>query len=125
MTKRDNFVALNTIVANASISEDEKKQMKAFIDHEIELLDNKKNSPKKPSKTKLENDKFKADILAALATADKAVTITELQNLCPSIKGLSNQRITHMLTDLTKATDDEPAKIKKEYVKKVPHFSLA
>ena len=92
----------------------------AFIDHEIELLERKSNSPKKPTKTQIENDGFKAEIIAYLTEVDAPKTIKELQAEIPSISGLTNQRITHMLTDLVKAET-----LTKEYVKKTPYYSVA
>lgn len=112
MTKKEKFEALKAIVAD-------NKEMVEFIDHEIELLDRKKSGSRKPTKTQIENDFFKADIVAALAETDKPVTIKELCVICPSIAELTNQRITHMLTDLRKN-----GIITREYVKKVPYFAL-
>jgi hypothetical protein len=68
---------------------------------------------------KAENEQFKAAILATLERADRAMTIKELQTECAAIAGLTNQRITHMLTDLRK-----DGKIMREYVKKVPYFAI-
>ena len=113
MTKKEMFVEIRNAVA-------ENEEMVAFIDHEIELLDRKANSPKKPTKTQVENDAFKAEIVAFLAEADTSKTIKELQAEIPSLSGLTNQRITHMLTDLVKAEV-----VVKEYVKKTPYFSVA
>ena len=112
MTKKEMFAEIRKVVADNA-------EMVAFIDHEIELLNRKSDSPRKPTKTQLENDGFKADILEALAEADEAVTIKGLVEFCPSIAGLSNQRVTHMLTDLRKA-----GKVARTYVKKVAYFSL-
>lgn len=112
MTKREMFNAIREIVADNA-------EMVAFIDHEVELL-NKKSGSKKPTKTQLENDAFKAEIVAHLAEADAPKTIKELQAEMPSIAGLTNQRITHMLTDLVKAET-----LVKEYVKKTPYYSVA
>jgi hypothetical protein len=112
MTKKEMFTEIrNAVIDNA--------EMVAFIDHEIELLSRKSGSPRKPTKTQIENDSFKADILTAMAEVDKPVTIKELCEVCPSIASLSNQRITHMLTDLRK-----DGKVVREYVKKVPYFAL-
>ena len=112
MTKREMFTAIrNAVISN--------KEMVAFIDHEIELLDKKSGSPRKPTKTQVENDGFKADILAALAEVDAPVTIKELCEACGAIADLSNQRITHMLTDLRK-----DGKVARTYVKKVAYFAL-
>lgn len=112
MTKKEMFAEIRKVVADNT-------EMVAFIDHEIELLNKKSSSSRKPTKTQVENEGFKADILSALAEADKAVTIKELYVLCPSISGLTNQRITHMLTDLRK-----DGKVARTYVKKVAYFSL-
>lgn len=113
MTKREMFTEIrNLVIDNA--------EMVAFIDHEVELLDKKANSVKKPTKTQIENDGFKATIVAFLATADAPKTIKELQSEIAELAGLTNQRITHMLTDLVKA-----GTLTKEYVKKTPYFSIA
>ena len=113
MTKKEMFVEIRNIVAD-------NEEMVAFIDHEIELLERKSNSPKKPTKTQIENDGFKAEIIAYLTEVDAPKTIKELQAEIPSISGLTNQRITHMLTDLVKAET-----LTKEYVKKTPYYSVA
>lgn len=112
MTKKEMFAEIRNIVAN-------NEEMVAFIDHEIELLERKSNSPKKPTKTQIENDSFKAEIVEYLTEVDTPKTIKELQAEIPSISGLTNQRITHMLTDLVKAET-----LTKEYVKKTPYYSV-
>ena len=112
MTKKEMFAEIRKIVADNA-------EMVAFIDHEVELLDRKSNGTRKPTKTQVENDGFKADILAALAEIDAPVTIKELCGICDSISGLTNQRITHMLTDLRK-----DGKVVRSYVKKVAYFTL-
>lgn len=114
MTKKEMFLAMRSIETVA-----ENEEMVAFIDHEIELLEKKANSARKPTKTQLENEGFKADILVALTEADAPLTIKELCAVCPSISGLTNQRVTHLLTDLRK-----DHKVARSYVKKVPYFAL-
>ena len=113
MTKREMFTEIRNIVADD-------EEMVAFIDHEIELLDRKSNSSRKPTKTQVENDGFKAEIVDYLTEIDTPKTIKELQANISSISGLTNQRITHMLTDLIKA-----GTLVKEYVKKTPYYSVA
>ena len=112
MTKKEMFAEIRKVVAD-------NEEMVAFIDHEIELLSKKSSSSRKPTKTQMENEGYKEDILSALAEADKAVTIKELCVICPTIAELTNQRITHMLTDLRK-----DGKVARTYVKKVAYFSL-
>jgi DNA-binding HxlR family transcriptional regulator len=113
MTKREMFAEIrNAVIDNA--------EMVAFIDHEIELLNRKSTSPKKPTKTQMENDAFKAVIVDYLTEVDAPKTIKELQTEVAELDGLTNQRITHMLTDLVKA-----GMLTKEYVKKTPYYSIA
>ena len=113
MTKREMFTEIrNAVIDNA--------EMVAFIDHEIELLNRKSASPKKPTKTQMENDAFKAVIVDYLTEVDAPKTIKELQTEVAELDGLTNQRITHMLTDLVKM-----GKLTKEYVKKTPYYSIA
>lgn len=112
MTKKEMFAEIRNIVADNA-------EMVAFIDHEIELLNRKSSGERKPTKTQVENEQFKAAILTTLECADRAMTIKELQVECAAIAGLTNQRITHMLTDLRK-----DRKIMREYVKKVPYFAI-
>lgn len=113
MTKREMFAEIrNAVIDNA--------EMVAFIDHEIELLNRKSTSPKKPTKTQMENDAFKAVIVDYLTEVDASKTIKELQTEVAELNGLTNQRITHMLTDLVKT-----GTLTKEYVKKTPYYSIA
>ena len=111
-TKREMFAEIRKAVADNA-------EMVTFIDHEVELLDKKKSGSRKPTKVQVENEGYKADILAALAEVDEPVTIKGLAEICPSIVGLTNQRVTHMLTDLRK-----DGKVVRSYVKKVAYFSL-
>ena len=113
MTKREMFNAIrNAVIDN--------EEMVAFIDHEIDLLNRKSTSTRKPTKTQLENDSFKTEIIAHLTEVDAPKSIKELQAEMPSIAELTNQRITHLLTDLVKAE-----KLTKVYIKHTPYYSVA
>lgn len=113
MTKREMFAEIRKVVIDNA-------EMVAFIDKQIELLDNRKASPKRPTAKQLENEGFKADIIASLIEVDKPVTIKELCDACPSIAGLSNQRITHLLMAL-----QSEGKVVRTLVKKTPFFAIA
>lgn len=113
MTKKEMFTEIRKVVAN-------NEEMVEFIGHEIELLERKSNSSKKPTKTQIENGGFKAEIVAYLTEVNTPKTIKELQAEIPSISGLTNQRVTHMLSSLVKA-----GTLTKEYVKKTPYYSIA
>ena len=113
MTKKEMFAEIRKAVIS-------NEEMVAFIDHEIELLNRKSGSPKKPTKTQMENNAYKATIVEYLTTVDAPKTIKELQTEIPSISGLMNQRVARLLTDLVKA-----GTLTKEYVKKTPYYSIA
>ena len=113
MTKREMFNEILTVVADNA-------EMVKFINHEIELLNRKSSAVRKPTKNQLENEGFKADIVDYLKDADAPKTIKELQTAIPSLADLTNQRITHLLTDLVKAET-----LTKNYVKKTPYYSVA
>jgi DNA-binding HxlR family transcriptional regulator len=83
-------------------------------------LNSKASSVRKPTKIQVENDAYKAEILSFLRTADAPKSIKELQAEIESLSELTNQRITHMLTDLRNS-----GKVTREYVKKVPYFTVA
>jgi hypothetical protein len=110
MTKREMFNLIATVNAD-------NQEIVDFCNHEIELLDNKKTSPRKPTKNQLENVQFKQDILDVLMVADAPMSIKELMVACESIADLSNQRITRLLTDLRK-----DGKVYRTSIKKVAHF---
>lgn len=112
MTKREYFAQIRNIVAD-------NEELVAFIDHEVELLDKKSSSPRKPSARQVENVALKQDVLATLARLGEPVTIGQIVAETPSLEGLSNQRVTHLLTDLRK--DGE---VERTYVKKVAHFAV-
>ena len=113
MTKREMYNEILTVVADNA-------EMVEFINHEIELLNRKSSAVRKPTKNQLENEEFKADIVDYLKGADAPKTIKELQTAIPSLADLTNQRITHLLTDLVKAET-----LTKNYVKKTPYYSVA
>ena len=118
MTKKEMFAVIRDVVETAVV--DNSDEMLAFIDHEIELLNKKASSARKPTKTQIENEGFKAEIVEYLTTIDNFKSIKELQSEIASLANLTNQRITHMLTDLV-----NKGTLTKEYVKKTPFYSIA
>lgn len=111
-TKREYFAEIRELVID-------NPELVEFVDHEVALLDKKKNAERKPTDTQLENIGFKNDILVALADAEKPVNIKELIVLVPALDGLTNQRIARLLADLRKAK-----KVARTYVGKTPHYAL-
>lgn len=119
MTKREMFVALTSLVALSDLTAEDKAMFTEGLNHEIELLDKKSSTPRKPTAVQMENASLKAEILSYLTTADAPKSIKELQDEMPSLSALSNQRITHLLTDLVKAES-----LIKTYVKKTPYYAV-
>ena len=118
VTKKDNFNALLCVVNSADISEEQRIALAAFINHEIELIENKSNSTK-PSKKQEENAGVKAIILAELSKADEPLTITEMQKTSESLANFTCQKISALLRQLI-----EENKVTKEIIKKKSYFSV-
>ena len=113
ITKRDRFnalLSLSEVQANA--------ELVAFIEHEIELLDKKNSSEKKPTAQQTANESIKAAIVAGM-TPNRLYTVSEIQKEIPECAELSNQRISALLRQM----------IGKEIVrtedKRKAYFSLA
>lgn len=111
-TKKEMFAKIRDAVAS-------NQEFVDFLNKQIEFLERKSSSPKKPTKVQLENENLKADIVAILTEADTLLTIKELCSACESLAGLSNQRVTHLLTALRKEK-----KVRREYIKRVAHFAI-
>lgn len=111
MTKREAFNAIRELVSDNT-------ELVAFVDHELELLANKAAS-KKPTKTQVENDNFKCEIIAYLTATTAMLTIKEIQAAIPSLAELTSQRVSRLLNDLVKAET-----LSKTYIKKVPYFAI-
>jgi len=116
-TKREYFIELKGIVAND-------KELVAFIDHELELLDKKNSAPKNPTAKQVENEKFKDIILDNIG--DKAMTISEMLKeiftgyVCEDGKELSNQRLSAVVKQLV-----EDNSLVRTYEKRVARFHRA
>ena len=117
MTKKTKREMYNEILAVTAVAEN--PEMVDFINHQIELLDNRKDAPKKPTEKQVQNEACRAEILVFLTDADKPMNITDIQNGVPSITGFSNQRISRLLSALVDAD-----KLTKEYIKGRPYFTI-
>ena len=114
VTKREMFVKIREVVVDNA-------DMVAFIDHEIELLDNKKKADKKPTQAQVENEKFRTQILDFLGEIGAPVTIKDIINGIEVFKerDFSNQKVNRLLITLR-----EDGKVKRTYKKKVAYFEL-
>ena len=110
MTKRENFLAIRELVVDH-------QELVDFIDHEVELLDKKRTTPRKPTKTQQENDILREDVYRALKKAKDPINMEELFKACEPIKGLKTQRVTHLLTKLI-----DEGRVERTIVKKVRYY---
>ena len=94
MTQRDYF---NEIIAMAEAVN--RNDIVDFAKGRIEALD-KKSANKKATKTQVENEGIKTMIEGAMATLDKAATVTEIQAADASLGELSNQRVSALLRQM-------------------------
>ena len=111
--KKDYFAELLALVEG-------NEELTVFIENEIALLNKKSASAKTPTARQIENEGLKAEIVTFLSEVDSPKCIKEIQAGIASLEGLTNQRITHLLSDLVKNEV-----LTKEYVKKVPYFAIA
>ena len=108
-TKRDHF---NAILRQYDLA----PEHRAFIEHELELLDRKNSADKKPTAQQVANESIKADILAKMVP-NQLYTATEIQKLC----GIeSNQKTSALLTQLKNA-----GLVVKTEDKRKSYFSIA
>ena len=112
MTKIEMFKNIRTAVADNA-------EMVEFIDHEIALLEKKSSTPRKPTKTQLENERFKEAIFEFLSVEGIPHTIKEIVTYVEGLSELSNQRVTHLLTALR-----NEGKVRRTIVKKVPFYEV-
>ena len=114
LTKKDYF---NSLLGLAEVKSN--PDLVAFIKHELELLEKKNSSDKKPTVTQIANDGIKDVILATLESGN-AYTITEMQKVNSELADLSNQKISALMRQLI-----ADKLVKKEEIKRKAYFSLA
>ena len=110
LTKRDHF---NSLLKIAEVQSN--PDLVKFIEHELELLAKKNSNEKKPTAQQIENEKFKQVILETLG--DKKMTISEMQKVNEVLANLSNQKMTHLLTQMK-----DSGLIVREEIKRKAHF---
>ena len=117
VTKRERFAQLMAIVEASNVAN--ATELKEFIEHEVELLNKKNSRSGKPTKTQVENESIKAQIVSILERVRKPMTVTQLLSES-ELTGLSNQKISALLTQLR-----ESGKVMRTVEKKVAYYSMA
>ena len=117
VTKRERFAQLMEIVKASDV--ENSAELVAFIEHEVELLTKKNSRSGKPTKTQVENEAIKTQIVSILERVGKPMTVTQLlaEN---ELADLSNQKISALLTQLRKSGE-----VVRTTEKKVAFYSLA
>ena len=92
MTKRDYF---NAILSKYPLTAEEK----AFVEHELELLEKKNSAEKKPTAQQTANEGIKTAILNGMKP-NRLYTITEIQKEIPECAELSNQRVSALIRQM-------------------------
>ena len=117
VTKRERFAQLMEIVKASDV--ENSAELVAFIEHEVELLNKKNSRSDKPTKTQVENEAIKTQIVSILERVGKPMTVTQL--LAESeLADLSNQKVSALLTQLRKTGE-----VVRTVEKKVAFYSLA
>ena len=115
MEKMTNVKAINYVLGNCEVPADVKEKLEKMREQFV-----KKNSAeRKPTANQVENQGYKADILAYLGTVENA-TITDLMKAIPSLAELSNQRVSAIVRQLK-----DSGEVVREEIKRKAYFSLA
>ena len=113
-TKRDHFNALLNIPAVA-----ENDALVDFINHEIDLLNRKNSTEKKPTATQVANEALKQEIVECMER-DRLYTISEMIKEFPCCADLSTPKVSAIIRLLK----DEGIVVRTEDKRKA-YFSLA
>ena len=113
ITKREMW---NRIMDKYPLTDDEK----AYINHEIELLDKRNSKDRKPTAIQQANEGIKEDIVAYLENVDKPQSITDIIKGAEGCAELSNQRVSALVRQLKEA-----GIVVRTEVKGRAYFSLA
>jgi len=119
MEKMTNVKALEYVVA--SFTDATPTEVREKIEKMLDSYKNK-SANRKPTKAQEANIEVKATILKVLTEADKPLTITEIQAGDASLAGLTNQKISALLTQLGEKGTKE---VVKTMDKKKAYFAVA
>ena len=117
----DKFGAVKALLKGEPVENFSVADAVAFLDERIAITEKKNASggERKPTKTQLENEGFKEQIISILHSADEPMTIGDMQKFI-ELDELSNQKISALLSQLIKA-----GSVVRSEVKGKAHFALA
>ena len=70
------------------------------LDKMLVQVNKKSSANRKPTATQLENERLKEKIVEYLVDTGNGLTVSELMKEVEELKGLSNQRVTSLVTSL-------------------------
>lgn len=101
ITLKENFERLAKVVAEANIEEATKKELLVFIDGRVEQINKKATTPRKADAEKAqENEKLAQAMIDILAGNGIPMTITEIMQSDTIFDGVTNQKLTAIMTKL-------------------------
>lgn len=118
-TKAMMFAEIKAVIEGAELSN--KAELIEFIDKQIFQLTNKSKN-RKLTPAQLENEKFKAEILATLST-DVGMCIKDIKAANPALSGLENQKLSALLRQLG-VNEVGTGQVEKYTEKRVTYFKL-
>jgi lipoate-protein ligase A len=114
MTQKQYFEQIIEVVKEAG-----RDDLVKFAEERIKYLE-EKSANRKPTANQQENVEFKEVIKAVLEGNEKGLTVSEIMTADEKLVGLTNQRVTALLTQLVKAEE-----VVRTVDKKKAYYTLA
>lgn len=118
-TKAMMFAEIKEVIEATDLSN--KAELVDFLDKQIAVLETKRDN-RKPTKTQVENEVYKTEILEILARNDRPMTISEIQSDSVNLGEFKSQRMSALLRQLGA---DGTKQVEKFVEKRVTYFKLA
>ena len=127
LTKKDMFTMLLDVINTADLpvtmADGEtpaptREDFTAFIEKQIDQLAKKSSGSRKPSKSQVENENLRSQILEVLTTEDRPMAIREIREKIPGMENASSQRMVMLIRPMML-----DGKVERTYIKKVAHYS--
>lgn len=105
-------IAINALEGNDSYIEVVAKLEKMLVQ-----VNKKSSANRKPTATQVENEELKTKIVSYLTETAKRLTVSEMMKEIGGLEGLTNQRVTSLVTSLYK-----DGKVDREVEKRKAYF---
>ena len=121
LVKRDFHTALLAHIEATGFSTEgiSNAQFIEFISHELELLNRKNTTEKKPTAQQVANEGIRDLIISVLKESDTPMTVTELMKSHPDLANLTNQRISAIIRPCVGVSIERTEDKRKAYFKAI------